>query len=202
METGAKQEKAKHDDVPVREPSTHRISNGLRIVAGVICALLLIMRTPHIETFGHMLLYLASWITFLHLSIGVYVLVRYLHAHARSQQILDGIAALLLAGGLLTFTQPVLWTSCFAALVITAVLKYALLYSSCKRPVHRQYIREKLLLETPGGILLALAAGIFGFGDLPHWLQLGLQATILAGTTAFAVWMIFIRCAYRKSRLQ
>ena len=178
----------------------HTISNGLRIAGGAGCALLLIALAPRITATGHALLYVASWITFLHLCIGVFIFVRHLHAYQKAQQVLDLLAAAFLIGGLLSFTRPALWCSFFAALVALAVLKYTLLYPAQTDPVLKKYVRDKIMLEGPAAILLALAAAILAFGDLPAWLRLGIQAVILAGTTTFAVWMIFIRRCYRQLR--
>ncbi|MFU8780828.1 MAG: hypothetical protein ACNA71_07355 [Kiritimatiellia bacterium] len=174
----------------------HTIANGLRIAGGAGCTLLLLWVAPRITSPGHALLYLASWVTFLHLSIGVFIFVRHLHAYQKAQQVLDLIAAACLIGGLLSFARPTLWCSFFAALVAVAVLKYTLLYPTQTNPVLKKYVRAKILLEGPAAILLALAAAIFAFGDLPVWVRLGIQAVILAGTTTFAVWMIFIRRSY------
>ena len=179
----------------------HKLSNGLRILAALSCVTILIARAPHIATLGHTLLYAASWVTLVHICFGVYVFTRYLRAYSHTQQVLDSIAAALLASGLFLFTRPAIWSACLAAFTAMAVIKYVLLYSNTKEPALRHYIRDKILLETPGAILVGLAAGIFAFGDLPHWLLLGLQTALLAGTTTFAIWMIFIRRAYHKSNL-
>ncbi len=181
--------------------TNHKLSNSLRILAAVTCVIILIARAPRIEQLGHTLLYAASWITFLHICFGVYVFVRYLHAYSRAQSVLDAIAAGLLATCLFFFPYPIIWSTCLAAFTLVAVIKYALLYNNTKAPTLRQYIRSKILFETPAAILVGLTASIFAFGDLPHWLKLGLQAALLAGTTAFAIWMIFIRRAYQKSNL-
>ena len=180
----------------------HKLSNVLRMLAAIACIMILLGRAPHIETLGHTLLYAASWITFLHICFGVYVFVRYLHAYSHAQQVLDTIAAGLLGACLFFFTRPTLWSAALAAFTGVAVIKYVLLYTKTSEPSLRHYIRDKLLLETPAAILVGLTASIFAFGDLPSWLTLGLQAALFAGTTAFAIWMIFIRHAYQKHNLQ
>ena len=184
------------------EIKNHKLSNILRILAGAACVILLMARAPHIEETGHTLLYAASWVTFIHISFGVYVFVRYLRAYSHAQQVLDAIAAGLLAACLFFFTHPALWSACLTAFTAIAIIKYALLYHGTKTKALRRYIRSKILLETPAGILVGLTAGIFAFGDLPNWLKLGLQAALLVGTTAFAAWMIFIRRAYQHEKLQ
>ena len=179
----------------------HKLSNGLRILAALACVIILIARAPYIENLGHTLLYAASWITFIHIGFGVYVFARYLHAYEKSQQVLDAMAAGLLATCLFFFIHPAIWSACLATFITIAVIKYILLYSKRKDAILRRYIRSKILLEAPGAILVGLTAGIFAFGDLPNWLILGLQTALLAGTTAFAAWMIFIRRAYQKNNL-
>ena len=182
--------------------TNHKLSNSLRMLAGVACVIILIARAPAIETLGNTLLYAASWITFIHICFGVYVFARYLKAYSHEQHVLDAIAAALLAGCLFFFTHPTLWSACLAAFTGIAVIKYALLLPRKNNATLRRYIRDKILLETPGAILVGLTAGIFAFGDLPNWLKLGLQTALLAGTATFAAWMIFIRRAYQKNKLQ
>ena len=179
----------------------HKLSNSLRLLAALACIIILVARAPYIEKLGHTLLYAASWITFIHICFGVYVFTRFLRAYSHTQQVLDVIAASLLTVCLFFFTRPAIWAACLAAFTAIAIIKYIFLYTRRKDAILRRYIRSKILLETPAAILVGLAAGIFAFGDLPNWLTLGLQTTLLAGTSLFAAWMIFIRRAYHKSNL-
>ena len=181
------------------EDAHHKLSNSLRCLGAVACMAILLVRATRIATLGHALLYAASWVTFLHICCGVYVFVRHLRAYSHAQQMLDAVAAGLLAANVFFFTRPAIWSACLAAFTVVAITKYALLYPRAQDTSHRRYIRSKILLETPGAILLGLTAGILFLGDLPVWLALGLQAALLATTTTFAIWMIFIRRAYRKS---
>ena len=178
----------------------HYVSNGLRLAAGVAGAAVLILLAPTIQTVSHALLYAATWITFLHIALGVDAMVRCLHAYAKVQQALDVVAGALLGGFLVSFTTPALWCGFLAGVIGVAVLKYGLLYRSLHDRVLRRYTREKMLLEGPGVPLLALVAAILAPGELPAVVTLGIAVFLLAGTTAFAVWMIGIKKRYRQLR--
>lgn len=178
----------------------HLVSNGLRIAAGVMAMGLLAGMAPHVQTFAHAVLYVATWVTLLHIILGVYVLTRCLHAYGRIQQGLDVVAGLLLMGTVMSFNHPVFWCSFLAGVVGIAVLKYAWLLPVLQDRTYKRYVREKILLEGPAAGMLGLAAAILTWGDVPSWISLGIQLFLLAGTTAFAVWMVGVRKRYRALR--
>ena len=184
----------------IQSSGKHHLSNSLRLTAGVAGVVLLLLRASAIQTTSHVLLYAATWITFLHILIGVDILIRCLHAYAPIQQGLDILAGIFLGLFLVSFTFPALWAAILAGLVGVAVLKYGLLHFTLKDRFLRGYVREKLLLEGPAVLLLALAAAILWFGDMPRIVTLGIEMFLLTSTTAFAIWMIFIKKRSRQIR--
>jgi len=170
----------------------------LRVAAGVGGAVLLVVLWGQIEDFGSAAIYTATWITFLHVCVGEYVLVRYLDARSSLQNVLDLLAAIFLFAGVLSFTSPALWCAFFGGVFALAVTKYLIVERGAVDVDLKRYVREKIRWESPSVVILALVAVVLDQvsprSSAAHLLQLG----ILIGTAAFAVWMIGVRHAYRR----
>ena len=176
----------------------------LLLVAGIGIAALLVFMYPRIETFGDAAMYAASWVTFLHVCVGEFVLVRYLHARAGIQIGIDALAFVFLAAGCASFTSTALWCALFGAVLALAVIKYMLVEGSVDVTELRQYAREKVRWESPAVIGLTVIAVAVDRLPPRSAAERILEIGILCATTGFAVWMIGFRHAYRrvKQRMQ
>ena len=172
--------------------------NVLRIAGGVGGVILLVLQHGRISGFGSAAIYAASWITFLHICIGEYVLVRYLDARSTVQDALDLLAAVFLVAGILSFTSPALWCAFFGGVFALAVTKYLLVARKTGDADVRRYAREKVVWETPAVVALAVLAVVIDKLPPRGTAAYLLQLIILCGTAGFAVWMIGIRHAYRR----
>jgi len=172
--------------------------NGLRIGAGVFLAILLLTLYVRIETLGHAAIYAATWVTFIHLCIGEYVLVRYCHAQTGMQNSLDLLGFVFLVCGSLAFVSPALWCAFFGGLFALAVVKYMVVQRTTSEEFLKKYAREKALLESPAVIGLAILALVLDYLPPRSVSARIVELGILTITTAFAIWMIAIRHAYRK----
>lgn len=172
----------------------------LRIPLAVLLATVLGFQAGRIQRFGDAAVYAATWIILLHVYIGEYVFIRYLHAISRNQQILDLFAALLLLGGVLSFSQSALWCAFLAGAFALAITKYLLIEQRLTRPELKQYVREKILWESPAVCLFSVLAVLISRlqGENPV-IQL-VETGLLTAAALFAVWMIGIRHVYRKVR--
>lgn len=174
------------------------VLNGLRMATGIAACVLMVSLYGRISDLGNASIYAASWVTFLHVCVGEYVLVRYLHARSHVQNVLDLLAAVFLVAGILSFASPSLWCAFFGGLFALAVTKYLLVVRSTRDPALKRYAREKVHWESPAVVGLALLAVVLDQlppkGTAAHALQVG----ILCATAGFAIWMIAIRHAYRR----
>lgn len=173
------------------------VPNGLRIASGIAAGVFLVLLYGRITDFGSASLYAATWVTYLHVCIGEYVLVRYLHARSPIQNALDLLAGVFLVAGTLSFTSPALWCAFFGGLFALAVTKYLLVARETSDPDVKRYAREKVRWETPAVVGLAVLAVVLDSLSTKSTAAPLLQIVILVATTAFAIWMIGIRHAYR-----
>lgn len=184
-------------EMPIYRSDT--LLNILRFALAAGCAALLFILHGKIVDFGSAAVYAASWVTFLHLCVGEYVLVRYLHARSAIQNALDLFASAFLVAGILSFSSPELWCSFFGGLFAIAVIKYMLIIHRTRDPVLKKYAREKVQWEMPAVFGLVVLAVILDAlppaSPASHLLQLG----IFIATTAFAIWIIAIRHSYRQT---
>ena len=174
------------------------VPNGLRMAGGMGGTILLILLHRQISGFGSAAIYSATWITFLHICIGEYVLIRYLHARSVVQTALDLLAAVFLLAGIVSFTSPSLWCAFFGGVFALAVTKYLLVARKTGDADVRRYAREKVVWETPAVVALAVLAVVIDKLPPRGTAAYLLQLIILCGTAGFAVWMIGIRHAYRR----
>ncbi len=171
---------------------------GFRILVGITVSMLLIVKGLHIDSIGASAMYIATWVTFLHLCIGEYVLIRYLHAQSTIQNYIDLLAGLFLIVGVFSITAPALWCAFFAALFSLAVTKYLVIERETTSSKLRKYACDKVRWETPAVIGLIICAVLL-HQQPPHTTgAILIQLIILTATTLFAVWMIGIRHAYRR----
>lgn len=175
-----------NDSRPVRKlcRSSRRTHSGL---------VLLVVLHGRIADFGSAAIYAASWITFLHVCLGEFILVRYLDARSTVQNALDLLAAVFLAAGIVCFMSPALWCAFFGAVFAMAVTKYLLVGRDTDRAEVRRYVREKVFLETPAVVGLAALAVVIDRLPPRSAATYLLQLAILIATTAFAVWMVAVR---------
>lgn len=173
------------------------VFNILRIIIGIGCAIMLILLYHRIDTLSSAAIYAATWVTFLHICIGEYVFVRYLHANSPIQNAIDLMATIFLLAGILAFASPALWCALFGGLFALAVTKYLILARDTEDPIVKKYAREKVLWESPSVLGMTILAIVLD--QLPPHSTAArlLQIGILAITILFAIWMIIIRNAYR-----
>jgi hypothetical protein len=159
----------------------------------------LVWQFRRIDGFGPAVMYAASWIVFLHVLIGEYVFIRYLHAVSKVHQLLDAFAGLLLLCGILSFRQSALWCAFLAGAFALAITKYLLIEQHIQIPTLRRYTREKILWESPAVCLFSvLAVLIDRLREGGASVQL-IELTILVAAALFAFWMIGIRHIYRRA---
>jgi hypothetical protein len=170
----------------------------VRLAGGAAVAVLLALQAGRIERFGSALIYAANWIILLHVMVGEYVLVRYLHANSRCQRALDGLACILFFGGILSFTSASLWCAYMAGVFALAIIKYVLVEQQTEQPALRQYAREKIRWEAPSVLLFAALSVYMDMrapreGALPV-----IELAILGASVSFALWMIAVRLLYHR----
>lgn len=170
----------------------------LRIAAAVVLAAVLVLQFGRIHRFGTALIYAASWVILLHVFIGEYVFIRYLHAISRTQQLLDAFAGLLLLGGILSFHRSALWCAFLAGAFALAITKYFLVEQHIETPALKRYAREKIIWETPAVCLFSVLAVLIDRLPAGSAFVQFIELTILAATAFFAVWMIGVRHIYRR----
>lgn len=174
------------------------IHNGLLVAAGLGGAILLAVRFMTIHSFGGAVLYGTTWVIFLHLCVGVYVLGRHLRAQSQIQKKLDFLAFLFLLGLILSFSSPALWCAFSGAMVALSVAKYLVYEEEGSDAMLRQYAREKARWEAPMAVGLVVFSIVLANLPESHLISRLLQMSILLGATAFAVWMIAIKQVYRQ----
>jgi hypothetical protein len=180
-------------------PDTPRFSPWwLRIPAAVVLVAVLGVQFPQVERFGSAVMYAATWIILLHVMVGEYIFIRYLHAVSRVHQLLDAFAALLLLGGVLAFRQAAVWCAFLAGAFALAIVKYLLVEQHIEHPILQRYTREKIAWESPAVCLFsALAVLIDRLPSEGVAIRL-IELLILSLAALFAIWMIGIRHLYRQ----
>jgi len=177
----------------------HRLGPWLlRITASILILAVLALQFSRIDSFGSALIYAASWIIILHVFIGEYVFVRYLHALSRIQNLLDAFAGLLMLAGFLSFHKSALWCAFLAGAFALAIIKYFLVEQHIELPALKRYAREKILWESPAVCLFSVLAVVID--RLPEGSATVriIELAILSAAALFAVWMIGIRHIYRR----
>lgn len=168
-----------------------------RVLVAVILGVALILQAGRIDGTGTAAIYAASWIVFLHVLIGEYVFIHYLHAVSRVQQLLDAFAAVLLLGGIFSFQQSALWCAFLAGAFALAITKYLLVEQHIENLALKRYAREKILWESPAVCLFSVLALLID--RLPAggvFVQM-IELVILGAVALFAFWMIGVRHLYR-----
>lgn len=181
-----------------KERKQSRLNMLARLVAGGALGVALLLKAPGVDEFGVACLYVASWIILLHVGIGEYVFIRYLHALSRNQQALDALAFVLMLCALLSVENPALWCAFFAGVFSLAIVKYLLVESRTPIENLRRYAREKVRLETPSVLLFAALAVLFNHLPPGHFAARSAALAILAAAAGFAFWMIGVRHVYRR----
>lgn len=171
----------------------------LRIPSAIVLAAVLGLQAGRINGFGPAVIYAASWIILLHVLIGEYVFIRYLHAVSRPQQILDAFAGLLLLGGLFSFHRAALWCAFLAGAFALAIVKYILVEQHIQNLPLRHYAREKILWESPAVCLFSVLAVLMDRLPAESTVVRLIEIGILAASALFAVWMIGVRHIYRRA---
>lgn len=172
------------------------VANSLRIMGALGTAILLVLAFNQIETFGNAAIYAATWVTFLHVCVGEFVFVRYLHANSCIQNVLDFIAGIFIVAGVLSISSAALWCAFFGAAFALAITKYMLVERGTAQPSLRRYAREKIRCESPAVGLLVAMALVLDKLPTPSVFARALQVAILVATTGFAIWMIGVRHVY------
>jgi hypothetical protein len=171
----------------------------LRMPAAVLLAAVLALQAGRIDGFSSTMIYAASWIILLHVLIGEYVFIRYLHAVSRNQQMLDGFAGLLLLSGFFSFHRTALWCAFLAGAFALAVTKYFLIEQRIENPPLRKYAREKILWESPSVCLFSILAVLMDRLPSGSAARRLIEIGILAASALFAFWMIAVRHIYRRA---
>ncbi|MDA3873438.1 MAG: hypothetical protein PF795_05720 [Kiritimatiellae bacterium] len=152
---------------------------------------------PRIASPASALLYLASWTIVLHVFLGAYVFIRYLKATSTLHHILDLPAVLFMSLATLSVNSTPQWCGWFAAVFTIAISKYLLCLKTDLPPVLREYTREKIRLESPSVFLFIVCALLARYlsDAVPPLL---IEASILAASVLFAIYMIGIKRVYQK----
>ncbi len=168
-----------------------------RLAAGLLLTGMLALQTAGIETPGPAVIAAATWIILLHVFIGEYVFLRCFHAYSGVHLYLDGFAALLLFGGVLSLHRTALWCVFLAGAFALAIVKYRLVETGLESETLRRYAREKIRWESPAVVLFSgLAVTFDRLPDQSAAVRI-LEAAVLMAAALFAVWMIGVRHIYR-----
>lgn len=157
------------------------------IVVGIL--LTLGLRRGAIIDRTDLLLYAASWVTLLHLSVGAYLFI-YLRADSMIHRVLEVGGFLGVAALVATFRAPVTWCTALALIMLVAVIRYALIYRTESRAVVKRYARMKMVIESPSILFMSLFAVLFRYAPVNGRMEEILAGTILLSTTLFACGMI------------
>lgn len=170
----------------------------IRMPVAVILAAVLALQFDRVDGFGPAVIYTASWIILLHVFIGEYVFIRYLHAVSRNQQLLDLFAGLLLMCGILSFDQSALWCAFLAGAFALAITKYLLIEQHLTHSGLKRYTREKIWWESPAVCLFSVLAVLIDRAGAQKMMVQLVELVILIASALFAFWMIGVRHIYRK----
>lgn len=170
----------------------------VRFPAMGILVLSLVLMALRIDSPASALLYLSTWTIVLHVFLGAYVFIRYLEATSPLHHGLDLLAALFMILAALSIRSTPLWCGWFAAVFTIAISKYLLCLKTDLSPALHDYALDKVRLESPSVFLFiacALMARYLPGDALPPLL---IEASILAASILFAIYMIGIKQAYQK----
>jgi hypothetical protein len=168
-----------------------------RVGVGVAAVVLLVALFPRVSGLGSGAVYVATWITLLHLCVGEYVLVRFLHARSRVQHALDLMAAVFVLGAVLSFPSTALWCAFLGGVFAIAVTKYLLVERSAQQEELARYAREKVRWESPAVVGFAILAVVLDQLPEGSTASVVVEIALLVASALFAVWMIGIRHIYR-----
>jgi hypothetical protein len=170
---------------------------SLRVVAALVAVALLVYQTIQVEAAGAMIICAATWVVLLHILIGEYVFVRYLHAVSRIQKALDLLAFILLLAAIASVSATALWCAFMAGIFALATAKYLLVERSIDNPALRRYAKEKIVMESPSVLLFTLLALFINY-DREGVTVRAIEIVLLVLALLFAIWMIGIRHIYRR----
>lgn len=169
-----------------------------RFPAAVVLALVLCIMATRIDSSASVLLYLSSWTIVLHVFLGAIVFIRYLKATSPLHHILDLLAVLFMTLATLSIDATPLWCGWFAAVFTIAISKYLLCLKTDLSPVLDDYVREKIRLESPSVFLFITCALLAQYLPEGRWPPYLIEASILAASLLFALYMIGIKRVYQK----
>lgn len=169
-----------------------------RLPAAIVLLALMAMQAGRVEGLAPTLLYLSGWVIVPHVSVGVWVFVRFFKAYDTTHTVLDALAFVFFILGLTAFHSPFAWCAWFGLVFSLAMLKYVLV-SRDPHPLRlKQYALMKLRIEAPAVVcffLLALIAWLQPDFTVLHVL---IASGVFVSSTLFALWMIAYKRVYQK----
>lgn len=168
----------------------------LRLTAGLLLLLWLIVRAFRSSSPGEAWILAASFTILAHLLIGVWVFLHKLRATSAWHRSADAFAFLFLSGAVASTANTPLWCAFFSGLFAVAILKYHLCAEAGLSDDLTAYTREKIRLEAPAVVVFVLAALVTARLPETHPLRLRVEALLFFSAILFAFYLIALRRIY------
>lgn len=165
-----------------------KMTGPVRLVVAACLIVALGARAAALGTFVDAIMYVASWVTILHLGVGAFLFVR-VAASSPAHRFLEACDVCCAVAMVWAFTRPALWCIALSMLMAGAGVRYYLIYKADSRPAVRAYAFAKLQGELPSIPIMALMALLFRNVPSDGMEALCLATIALLGTTGFAIWM-------------